>query len=206
MKKGPQTIEKAKQGAYVARSVSSLQRIRMNNGETFGIKFDENQIIETLPYYDFLRKIIKSDKKEDLADFILTVGIVSNHGNWFTENDHNKELKVLAKSYDWLFFLTDQGITEFVKEVILTKKNKYKPVRDAFLSSYKKDKKQNIFTKVLIDSSADDLLTKFFITNNERIENWFNIITPRGRTLKDLEKELNILKNKEWEKLLYDSR
>lgn len=28
MKKGPQTIEKAKQGAYVARSVSSLQKIR----------------------------------------------------------------------------------------------------------------------------------------------------------------------------------
>ncbi len=35
--KGPQTIEKAKQGAYVARSVSSLQKIRMNDGTIFGI-------------------------------------------------------------------------------------------------------------------------------------------------------------------------
>lgn len=28
MKKGPQTIEKAKQGAYVTRTASSLQKIR----------------------------------------------------------------------------------------------------------------------------------------------------------------------------------
>lgn len=32
MKKGPQTIEKAKQGAYVARTVSSLQKIRFADG------------------------------------------------------------------------------------------------------------------------------------------------------------------------------
>ena len=32
MKKGPQTIEKAKQGAYVARTVSSLQKIRTETG------------------------------------------------------------------------------------------------------------------------------------------------------------------------------
>ncbi len=32
MKKGPQTIEKAKQGAYVARAVSSLHKIRGTMG------------------------------------------------------------------------------------------------------------------------------------------------------------------------------
>ena len=37
MKKGPQTIEKAKQGAYVARTVSSLQKIRLRNGEPQGV-------------------------------------------------------------------------------------------------------------------------------------------------------------------------
>ncbi len=36
-KKGPQTIEKAKQGAYVARTVSSLQKIRTDTGEKYGI-------------------------------------------------------------------------------------------------------------------------------------------------------------------------
>ncbi len=32
MRKGPQTIEKAKQGAYVARTVSALQKVRLRNG------------------------------------------------------------------------------------------------------------------------------------------------------------------------------
>ena len=37
MTKGPQTIEKAKQGAYVARMASSLQKIRSESGEMQGI-------------------------------------------------------------------------------------------------------------------------------------------------------------------------
>ncbi|MCC6599843.1 MAG: hypothetical protein IT223_04120, partial [Crocinitomicaceae bacterium] len=37
MTKGPQTIEKAKQGAYVARTASSLQKIRSESGEMQGI-------------------------------------------------------------------------------------------------------------------------------------------------------------------------
>ena len=36
-RKGPQTIEKAKQGAYVARTVSSLQRIRLADGGIGGL-------------------------------------------------------------------------------------------------------------------------------------------------------------------------
>ena len=37
LKKGPQTIEKAKQGAYVARMTSSLQKIWNNQGERMGL-------------------------------------------------------------------------------------------------------------------------------------------------------------------------
>jgi hypothetical protein len=37
MRKGPQTIEKAKQGSYVARTISSLQRIRLSDGTLGGI-------------------------------------------------------------------------------------------------------------------------------------------------------------------------
>jgi len=37
MKKGPQTIEKAKQGAYVARTVSALQKIRLTDGSMGGL-------------------------------------------------------------------------------------------------------------------------------------------------------------------------
>src|SRR5580704_11267739 len=37
MAKGPQTIEKAKQGAYVARTVSALQKVRRRDGSFNGI-------------------------------------------------------------------------------------------------------------------------------------------------------------------------
>jgi len=107
MKKGPQTIEKAKQGAYVARTVSSLQRLRMTDGSIFGVIHLPNGDLRYEPYTQLLKDIINSNNADLLRHFILTVGIVSNHGNWFTSNEHNKELRVLAQSYDWLLFLKD---------------------------------------------------------------------------------------------------
>ena len=45
-KKGPQTIEKAKQGSYVARTVSALQRIRKADGTLAGfLQKSENEYI-----------------------------------------------------------------------------------------------------------------------------------------------------------------
>ncbi|MDE6009806.1 MAG: hypothetical protein K2G90_11430, partial [Muribaculaceae bacterium] len=43
-KKGPQTIEKAKQGAYVALKSSSLQKVRDNEGKVYGIYFKDGEI------------------------------------------------------------------------------------------------------------------------------------------------------------------
>lgn len=83
IKKGPQTIEKAKQGAYVARNISSLQKIRMNNGSFYGILQLHSGDLKYKPYNEFLRHIINSNTSTLLKNFILTVGIVSNHGNWF---------------------------------------------------------------------------------------------------------------------------
>jgi len=82
MTKGPQTIEKAKQGAYVARMASSLQKIRSESGQMQGIiyKSDGSYIIK--PYVDLMEEVIYSSDKELLRKFILTVGVVSNHGNW----------------------------------------------------------------------------------------------------------------------------
>ncbi|KIE18037.1 hypothetical protein DS62_04085, partial [Smithella sp. SC_K08D17] len=110
MRKGPQTIEKAKQGAYVARTVSALQKIRLTNGSMGGLIQKRDGSFRHGDYYNLMAEIIASDDSELLSRFILTVGVVSNHGNWFTSENHNKELKVLAQSYDWLLFLTDTGI------------------------------------------------------------------------------------------------
>jgi len=198
MKKGPQTIEKAKQGAYVAKSLSSMQKVRTASGELRGLVYRTDQTIYSKPYAELLAEIIVSNDAELLRDFILTVGVVSNHGNWFTSENHNKELKVLAQSYDWLLFLTDSGLAEFITDLLLEPATLLEAARNAFLSSYKKGKKENKFTKVQMEYRADQVLQTYFKDNAKRIEKWFNIIGPRGGKMKTLEAELSQLREKNW--------
>lgn len=88
MRKGPQTIEKAKQGAYVAKSLSALHKIRTASGELRGIIYKPNSTLYSKPYSELLAEIVASNDGELLRDFVLTVGVVSNHGNWFTSENH----------------------------------------------------------------------------------------------------------------------
>lgn len=197
-KKGPQTIEKAKQGSYVAKSVSSLQKIRHNNGELAGIIHTKEGKYIIKEYYSLLDEVIKSDRKDLLSNFILTVGVVSNHGNWFTSANPNKELRVLAQSYDWLLFLTDQGISEFITELLIKPNKKYSAVKTAFKDSYPKSTKGNVFTKVKMDYNADQTLNQYFQVNSKRIEKWFNVIAPKNKKIYTLKEELDILSKKDW--------
>jgi len=186
VKKGPQTIEKAKQGAYVARTVSSLQKIRMSDGSIYGVLHLDDGSLRYELYEHFLQSVIASDDASLLRDFTLTVGVVSNHGNWFTSDNHNKELRVLAQSYDWLLFLTDSGLSAFVESLLVKPARKYKPIGDAFVNSYTGKKGGNIFTKVKIALVADLALQKYFSANLSKIETWFNVISPAGRSLAQL--------------------
>lgn len=201
-KKGPQTIEKAKQGSYVARAVSSLQRIRNSDGSLGGIIQRRDGTYLTGGYYAMLRDVIDSDDADTLRDFILTVGIVSNHGNWFTSDNPNKELKVLAQSYDWLIFLTDEGIARFVTDLLLEPKSAFAPIKSAFLSSYGAAKKTNVFTKVRMSCESDKALCEYFDSNIKKIEPWFNVISPKGRRLSDLKDDLTLLSRKRWREIL----
>ncbi len=201
MRKGPQTIEKAKQGAYVAKAVSSLYKVRLPSGELRGLIYKAGNEIYSKPYAELIAEIVGSDKRDLLKDFILTVGVVSNHGNWFTSDNHNKELKVLAQSYDWLIFLTDAGLTEFITELLLEPKPLLEPARNAFLASYTAEKKKNSFTKVQMDYEADQVLQTYFRDNVNRIEKWFNIITPKNGTMKDVHFQISQLRDKNWEKI-----
>jgi hypothetical protein len=202
MKKGPQTIEKAKQGAYVARTVSSLQKIRLRDGVLGGVVHRADGTLYHQPYAQLMEEVIASNDAALLRDFVLTVGVVSNHGNWFTAEDHNKELKVLAQSYDWLLFLTDHGLAEFVSELLLDPTPELLPVREAFLASYGPQAVGNRFTKVKMDARADIVLRNYFSANAQKIEAWFNIITPKRRTLETLKSELAVLNAKDWQRIL----
>jgi hypothetical protein len=201
MKKGPQSIEKAKQGAYVAKSLSSLHKLRTAAGELRGLVYRRDGTIYSKPYVELMAEIIASGDPELLQDFVLTVGVVSNHGNWFTSDNHNKELKVLAQSYDWLLFLTDAGLAEFITELLLEPTPVLEPAKNAFIASYSAEKTKNQFTKVQMDYHADQVLQRYFKDNSQRIEKWFNVITPVRGTIKTLEAELAQLRDKDWRKV-----
>lgn len=197
-KKGPQTIEKAKQGAYVARSVSSLHKVRQASGELRGLIYKPDGTLYSLPYEALITEIVTSEDADLLRDFILTVGVVSNHGNWFTSNNHNKELKVLAQSYDWLVFLTDEGLADFITNLLLKPLPALQPAREAFIASYTSDKKRNQFTKVQMHYDADRVLEAYFANTAERIERWFSIIAPKGYALSELRTQISLLRQKDW--------
>ena len=212
MTKGPQTIEKAKQGACVARMASSLQKIRSETGEMQGIIYKSDGSFTIKPYIKLMEEIIYSSDKELLRKFILTIRVVSNHGNWikktvkgelsFSEENFQKELMVLAQSYDWLLFLTDQGLSDFIDKLLLNPISEFQFLRDTFLSSYTKGKKKNQFTKVQMNIEADRILLKYFKNNIKTVEKWFKVISPKKKTLTILKNELGELKNKNWKTIL----
>ncbi|KFO67402.1 hypothetical protein ER57_10985 [Smithella sp. SCADC] len=150
-------------------------------------------------YYNLMAEIIASDDSELLSRFILTVGVVSNHGNWFTSENHNKELKVLAQSYDWLLFLTDTGIAQFIDELLFHPTKELSAAKESFLASYTGKKGVNQFTKVRISLKADAVLQSYFTSHMRTIEGWFNIIAPAGKKLTVLKEELETLKSKRWQ-------
>ncbi len=195
-KKGPQTIEKAKQGAYVAKAISSLQKVRLNDGRVGGLIQKRDGTFRCEEYYSLMAEIITSDDVELFSRLILAVGVVSNHGNWFTSAHHNKELKILAQSYDWLLFLTDTGIAQFVDDLLLNPQEAVAAARDAFVASYRGGKRHNRFTKVQLSLGADAALQSYFADHADAIANWFNVIAPRGKGLAVLKDELTVLKNK----------
>ena len=199
--KGPQTIEKAKQGAYVARMTSSLQKIRDGKGVIHGVIYDEEGTPIIKPYSILLDEIV-NNRYELLRNFILSIGVVSNHGNWFTHENQNKELKVLAQSYDWLLFLSDHGLAQFVSDLLRFPRKGYEAVQSAFANSYREGKKQNVFTKTKIDYDAHVALTKYFKENIKVIEGWFNVIAPQESSVDALKDMLNKLRLKKWEEIL----
>ncbi len=197
MKKGPQTIEKAKQGAYVSMSVSSLQKIRLRNGVMQGILENNDGTLRIEQYNDILHDIINVMPAREHEGFILTIGVVSNHGNWFTTDHQNKELKVLAQSYDWLLFLTDEGLSTFIEELLLNPKPGFEDARSAFLASYPRGSNPNRFTKVKICSYADDSLLRYFKDNKSHITEWYNVISPSNGSIDELQHDLYSLALKE---------
>ncbi len=80
--------------------------------------------------------------------------------------------------------------------------SEFRLVREIFLSSYTKDKIKNQFTKVQMNIKADSILLRYFKNNLAAIESWFNVISPKNKTLSVLKKELKELQGKNWKSIL----
>lgn len=108
----PQTIEKAKQGAYAADHASSYQSILSRTGEKFGVVLGEE--IEIGPYQDLRRQIINGELPSMLEGFCSTVFFFSEPSNWQTSDGiWKKDLEVLSSSFDWVIYLTDEAFIHF---------------------------------------------------------------------------------------------
>jgi hypothetical protein len=49
-----------------------------------------------------------------------------------------------------------------------------------------------------MDLNADKVLQDYFHANKARIEQWFNIITPKKFTIAKLKKQIAVLSKKDW--------
>lgn len=78
------------------------------------------------------------------------------------------------------------------------------PARATFLTSYAEGKKKNRFTKVQMDLEADAVLQKYFSDHHDRIQGWFNVISPVTENLTTLQEQLSILRAKNWQSIHTD--
>jgi hypothetical protein len=206
-KRGPTTIEKAKQGAYVASRVSSLQRIFSHDGSHLAVVFEADGSAKISPYKETLDWVISNGSIRDLEGVVATVGIVSNHGNWFTGTNLNKELKVLRQSYDWLLFLKDNALAEFITDAIFNPAIGMECVREAFLATYETMEKgrRNTFTKVTMSPTVYSAMLDYMVQRKEHIaKDWFEVLAPFGSSLFELQNELITLDSRVQE--LYSER
>lgn len=170
-----------------------MQKVKDANGDIQGVYFNDTNSPIIEDYNSIINKLINN--KIVLKNFILTIGVISNHGNWFTQDNKNKELEVLCNAYDWLLFLTDECLTEFISDIF-----QIPECLSAFKYSYELNintsrKNVNIFTKSNISYEVDKKLTEYFHDNINKINSWFNIINKDQNTkMMDLINQLKQLK------------
>ena len=87
---------------------------------------------------------------------------------------------------------------EFINDLLLSSEAEYTAVASAFAESHKENKKRTRFTKVQMDYDSDVVLQKYFADNVERVESWFNVISPDGFSLDHLRDQVTELWNKDW--------
>lgn len=186
---GPQTIEKAKQAAYVALKSSKLQKI-VHEGQFLGVLAD-NDSLEYDTYEQLWNRLLEEENPEKLKGVTRSVLFVSDHGNWFPGGEEGKDIKILKGGFDWVIWVKDDGLIQLIQDLLIDDES----VKNAFTKSYDPDRSgQSLLTKGRIEKEARDSI--FSYVDNHRdtiIEEWFEVLESENKTFNDLIEETNKL-------------
>lgn len=182
--RGSKTFKQVKQGIYVMRTFSALRRVKTSGGAMKGFVLCAFGKYILDDYFKLMERILIGDLR-GLYGFTLTVGVVSNYGNWFTSDNPDDDIKALQHEYDWLLSISDDGLAKFAGHIL---SDAMPACRAAFTSSCSvnsatRRKNINTFTKSFIDYDADVELTKYFTDNADEILSWFNVMFPAGGSI-----------------------
>lgn len=187
---GPQTIEKAKQAAYLALRCSKLQKI-ITSDDILGFLDLKDRFI-CRPYEELWSEILDKKDVELLNGVVRSIIFLSNHINWYLNDIEKKDLHILKQSYDWTIWIEDKALAEFVKIFILPEGI----IRNVFYKNYvQRSKGGTFFTKNRLDNEVYRILYSYFRRNKEEIaRNWLTVLSPEEKTFIDLINEIkNIL-------------
>ena len=196
--------------AYDALVVSNIQKIINEKGEQQGIAFKKDGTYTIKPIEDLKADVIELEDKELLKRYVMTIAVIS-YSRYpmknteideedFNHQDIQKEIKMLAKSYDWLLSVTDQGLLEFVEKFILVPQNGDYFLRNLLLSENEKAHIEKRPLQDWMSTEIDKRLTDFFSENPQKIESWFYVMAP-AKKLSELKRDLGKLQNKNWESI-----
>jgi hypothetical protein len=96
----------------------------------------------------------------------------------------------------------DAGLSEFIRDILLSENRAVAAASAAFRSSYSATKTKNSFTKVQMALEADTVLQEYFTTNIHKIEAWFNVIAPERQNVGKLQAQIAKLSKKNWPSIL----
>jgi len=186
---GPQTIEKAKQAAYVAGHSSAIQGLRgplTKHGTYYDT--DQEQWIVKL-YEDIWNDIINRDLEVEHA--IRSIIFVGNHVNWYPGGDMSKDLQVMVDNHDWAVWVEDNALVDFSTEFLFARNSK---VGEAFRMHHSDDRSSGVryFSKQSIWEPAHRELLDFFESKFDHVrDDWFRVLGRDGEdTIADLGAEL----------------
>jgi hypothetical protein len=187
---GPQTIEKAKQAAYVALRSSAVQKIRTPKGLYGAFYHNMDKNFKFQPYESVWEEIIRG--RLVVPGAVRSVVFLGNMVNWFPGGVAKKDIKVLVENYDWVIWVEDAALVQFAEDLLFRKTK----VAEAFKRQHSSNRKlgERLFSKQSMWIPAHEELCSYIASNYQTIKKkWFRVLGREKMATDDLFLELDKL-------------